>query len=110
MGDDNQRTDNGTTAGGRPEWDVEPVVEQIWGDLGGTVTRPITPRPPHAGRETAIHGAGALGVMVDVMKWSQIVPVPQIDTYTQLAAELGKRPHTNESVILDPVARSNEIW
>jgi hypothetical protein len=40
MGDNNQRMEHGATAGGRPEWDVEPVVEQIWSDLGGTVTRP----------------------------------------------------------------------
>jgi hypothetical protein len=40
MGDNNQRMENGATAGGRPEWDMEPVVEQIWSDLGGTVTRP----------------------------------------------------------------------
>jgi hypothetical protein len=40
MGDNLQRMENGAAAGGRPEWDVEPVVEQIWSDLGGTVTRP----------------------------------------------------------------------
>jgi hypothetical protein len=40
MGNNNQRMDNGATAGGRPGWDVEPLVEQIWSDLGGTITRP----------------------------------------------------------------------
>ena len=40
MGDNNQRMENGATARRHSEWDVEPVVEQIWSDLGGTVTRP----------------------------------------------------------------------
>jgi len=30
----------GATASSYPDWDMEPVVEQVWKDLGGTITRP----------------------------------------------------------------------
>lgn len=33
-------TEPGATASSYSGWDVEPVVEQVWKDLGGTVTRP----------------------------------------------------------------------
>jgi hypothetical protein len=37
---DSQRTiDSGATASGDPGWDVAPVIEQIWNDLGGAVSR-----------------------------------------------------------------------
>ena len=39
MGNNNQRKGNGTNFCGGPEWEVEPVVEQVWSDLGGGVTR-----------------------------------------------------------------------
>jgi hypothetical protein len=38
--DSQWKIDSGVTANHELNWDVEAVVEQIWNDLGGTVTRP----------------------------------------------------------------------
>ena len=40
MSESKPEIENEASTGGHPGWDVEPVVEQIWGDLGGIVTRP----------------------------------------------------------------------
>jgi hypothetical protein len=44
VSDSQQKIDSGATASNELDWDVESVVDQIWGDLGGTVTRPAIRR------------------------------------------------------------------
>jgi hypothetical protein len=39
MNDSQQVIESGATPDSRPDWDVESVIEQVWGDLGGTFTR-----------------------------------------------------------------------
>lgn len=40
MSERQRTTESGAAASSRADWDVESVVEQIWSDLEGTVTRP----------------------------------------------------------------------
>lgn len=44
MNDSQPTIDSGATGSGHPDWDVETVVEQVWTDLGGTVSRPAIRR------------------------------------------------------------------
>lgn len=39
MNGNRPKTGTGTDASSYPDWDVETLIEQIWNDLGGTVTR-----------------------------------------------------------------------
>ena len=39
MSESKPQMENEAVTRGYPDWDVQPVVEQIWSDLGGTVAR-----------------------------------------------------------------------